>query len=384
MNRTLVTLLATAAVLGTTGGTLAATRLAADGGPARDPGGPGVTARPSTTPSTTAATAGSTPREPVPPGAPAGRAPGAPGDVLWANQRGLHDGDQVVPLDLDDRLASLERADGAWVITTATSPQEPSYEVSVVRGDGTVTFLADTFGDGDVSPDGTRYVAMVGAGGGYGVWDIATGEQVDGVTHGQDGDQFPSGGAQFVDDDTVATTWSGDDAVNRVLLSNLGSADRQLVGSDVAGSWAISPEGGYFATTSSAGQDLDTGFADCALVSPTGGPDDALVDCGSTFAGRPSFAPDGDTVLTLPAGTDGFGPALLRPVGTGDGKPREAIVVPEATLDGAYLRDGVVVVLGAKNYDGDGTVISTCTTRGCEEVARVGDAAGTAVLGRTT
>lgn len=409
MNRTLTSFLAAAAVVGATGGTLAAVTLAGNGdgdegsdagrGPAASAGTStpsGSPTTPSTTPPTTPSRPGETPTNPSADDGGAG--PGEPGEVFWANQRVLQDGDLEVRIQLVDPPASLERATGSWVVTTRSSPQEPSYEASVVRPDGSVTFLADTVGDGDVSPDGTRYVAMSQDGSGYGVWDVASGEQIETVSDGATPDQYPVGGAQFVGDDAVAATWSDDRGRDVVLLGRLETApvdpsydepdEMTLVSEDVVGPWAISPDGRWFAGSSRTAKDAETGFDACALVAPVVGPADSpapgTTDCGSTFSGVPSFKDDSSAVLALPYDTDGFGPGLLRPLVTsGTSRPAQ-IDLPDASLGAVYLRDDLVVVLGATNLQGDATTISACDSTGCESLFRPDDAAATAVLGTTT
>ena len=404
MNRTLTSFLAAAAVVGATGGTLAAVTLAGDGGGDGGNDGGSVAGRgPVASAGTSTPTGSSTPGQqgdaPTTPSADDGsNGPGEPGEVFWANQRVLQDGDLEVRIQLLDAPASLERATGSWVVTTRSSPQEPSYEASVVRPDGTVTFLADTFGDGDVSPDGTRYVAMKQDASGYGVWDVASGEEIETVSTGATPDQYPVGGAQFVGDDAVAATWSDDRGRDAVILGRLATApddpdydesdEMTLVSEDVVGPWAISPDGRWFAGISRTAKDAETGFDACALIAPVVGPADSpapgMTDCGSTFSGVPSFKDDSSAVLALPYDTDGFGPGLLRPLVTsGTSRPAQ-IDLPDASLAAVYLRDDLVVVLGAKNLQGDATTISACNSTGCESLFRPDDAAATAVLGTTT
>lgn len=384
MNRTLTALLAAAAVVGAAGGTVAATALGDDETP------PTASEAPSATDGPIRSDGSSPPSESS--GA-ATRGPGEVGDVLWGNQRELHDGEQVVEYQLLDPPASIERAAVGWVVTTGTSPQEPSFEASVVRPDGSVIFLASTFGDGDVSPDGTRYVAMRGNGTGYGVWDVETGELVGVVDRGTDDAQYTVGGAQFVDDDTVATTWTVNNTRRQIVASDLDdvtvdglTADPAALSDDVVGAWRISPDGRFLAGTSRTARDAETAFEECTEIIDLNRVVPRNRDCGSRFDRRPTFSTDSTEALAIPFDSDGFGPGAFRALsleGFGGEAGQRGLEAPEATLAGVYLDADRVMLLRAQDDDGAGTIVDVCDidTDTCESVAEVGDAASTAVLG---
>lgn len=369
MNRTLAGFLAAAAVVGATGGTFAATSL---GGDQESPDGSRRTN--DQTASDPATTAGPTD--------PAGGPDDRTDQVLWADRTALHDGDTTVPLDLVDPPLALQRHADGWIIAQSIDPAEPAYQTSVVSRDGAVTPLVQSFDVGDVSPDGTRYVAQALDGTGYGVWVIATGERTETMDSGIAADQGSTGGAQWVDDDTIATTWTGDAAADVVLVSDLGSDDPRLLADDVHGEWAISPDGAWFAGTL---LDLQGGVLEkgCLVIRPVDGSSAGRTDCGGRPLGLPSFAPDSSAVLTVPAGSDGFGPAVFRPVPTGTGRVPAVIEGPEAGLTAVYLADSTIAVLAAASYDDtEGTRVHTCRADvGCEPAGRSGQPYADAVLG---
>lgn len=348
MNRTLTSLLAAAAVVGATGGTVAAVSL---GGPARDRDPSALDAGSSSADATT---------------------PDAADPVFWTNGRVLRDGDREVRYDLPAPPTSLARASDAWVVTTFVDPTVS--DVHVVRPDGSVTYLAGVNGEGDVSPDGTRYVGVDDLTQRPTVWDLATGEEVE-VISGATPDQESVGGAQFVDDDTVAAGWRPARGPDVVLSGDLGSDERTVVSDDWAGAWSISPDGRWFAAIARTGADAETGFELCALLAPTDRSDEGVTDCGSTFFGLPVFAPDSSAVLAYDTAAD---PRLLP---TGGGGPSD-LVTPATTVDVALLDRDRVLVLSSADAAGDGTVVSVCDVAGeCDDVDTFGDAAQTAVLG---
>lgn len=369
MNRTLAAFLAAAAVVGTAGGTLAATSLGADD---ESPTGSRRTDGPTA----------SDPAVTADPADPTGLPDDRTDQVLWADRSELHDGGTTVSLSLVDPPLSLQRYADGWVITQSIDPAEPAYQTSVVAPDGSVTPLVESFDFGDVSPDGTRYVAQSLDGTGYGVWVIATGERVETMDSGTTSDQGSIGGAQWVDDDTIATTWSGDAAADSVLVSDLGTDTAEVLADDVYGEWAISPDGAWFAGTL---LDVEGGASNegCLVIRPVDGSSDGRTDCGGRPLGMPSFAPDSSAVLTVPAGSDGFGPSSFRPVPTGESRVPAAIEGPEAGLTAVYLADSAIAVLGAKDYsDQDGTRIYTCRADvGCEPIGRSSRPYADAVLG---
>ncbi|MEO9324700.1 hypothetical protein ABFT23_14495 [Nocardioides sp. C4-1] len=392
MNRTLTLVIAAAAVVGTTGGVVAATMAtgpddeqpAARATDASSPSGtPSRT--PSGTPSGTPTSGGG--EQPVPSDDPPG--PGRPGDLLWANQRLLHDGDTEIEIDLDNVPYSLERAAGGWVVTVKTSPQEPSFEAIYLRPDGTRQLLGETFGDGDVSPDGTRYVAqgLDDPNQGYTVWDVASGEQVDGVLYGTAEGQTATGHAQFVDDSTVATGWRDDRDVELAVASHFdGSDDRTVLADDLVGAWSISPDGIYIAgTVAGSGKPGDTTI--CAMVMRTSNLDSQVVDCSLAFPGLPSWSTDSNSVLAEPTDGEGDGP-VFQPLAANGTDQLAAIQNPPVDAEvirGAFLDEDVVAILTGGDRDGDplvGTEVWACDSTGCEGTQRLGDDVATAVLGR--
>lgn len=353
MNRTLSTALVVAAVVGSTAGTVVATRQA-DSGAQTASDGSGTTG-PEAEPSTDG--------------------------VLWVDRAGLHDGDTTVDVGFVDPLASVQRADGGWVVAEAAdtlvgfSPDFKTFQVSFVRPDGTVSVVARTNGAGDVSPDGRRYLAGTTEIDGYGVWDIASGERVQTIDGGRTLDQLSIGGAQYVDDDTVATTWFDFEPGSgppEVLLTELATSEQRVLAEDTVGDWGISPDGRWFVSSLAVEGEVDpepgadpmadqTGGTTegCTVVRSVAGGRPDLVDCGGIVEGVPVFSPDSGAVLTLTGDADFLSGFRSLPL---DGGPDRLSIPVPVPPDGDWravhlARDRVVVARPAR---GGGTRILLC------------------------
>ncbi|WP_134740832.1 hypothetical protein [Nocardioides sp. 503] len=377
MNRTLVTALAVAAIIGTTVGGVTAVQVAGDDdNPSGAAGSPTSSGSSPASPSKSSTPPSATPQASESPAA-------SPDDVLWATQRVLHDGDREVRINLVDAPAELHRIQDGWLVTTRSSPQEPAFEAFTVRADGSVTHLADTFLNGDVNADGTRYVAMRQDAKGYGVWDVTTGEEVALLDERPAPGSFPSGGAAFEDDGaTVLTRWGSRDGGDLILSVRVSSGESSVAGDGLVGAWTASPDGSYLAGTAADARDAETGNSQCLDVAPTDAPDRRLTDCGHAFVGTPSFSPSGDLVLAAAAPVEGFGPGIFRAISVETGVPVGEITSPDASLEARLVDDRRAVVLAAGNLTGDGTVVYLCELDGaCKEAGRSSDAAESAVLG---
>jgi hypothetical protein len=302
--------------------------------------------------------------------------PGEPraGRVLWADRATLHDGDTAVPLRLVDPPAAVQRFAGGWVVSTISDyPLDLlARQTSVVRRDGTIEFLAETVGPGDVSPDGTHYLAAA-TDGSYAVWDLRTDEVVDRVRGGRRASQTVQGGAQYVDADTVATSWLsrfGD--APEVLLSDLGSDERELLADDVAGEWAVSPDGRWFVGSLAVARPDRAPAEGCTVVRALDGRTPDRRDCGAAVTGVPSFLPDSSAVVA------GSGDFELLPLG-GDAGPRTVSGPSGSFVAVALDRQRLAVVAPA---DGGRTTIQVCSVgAGCDQVGRTDDGARNVVLG---
>ncbi|MCW2812850.1 MAG: hypothetical protein JWN84_305 [Nocardioides sp.] len=364
MRRTLTALLAAAAVVGSTAGTVTAVRLGADGVDRRDARSAAASAV------DPAGSVGSDDESPEV--APDPRAD----QPLWLVRQALHDGDIVVEVNRTRFPHSLQRYDGGWVLTELIDEDNFERETLTIAPDGEVTPIAETLGDGEVSPDGRRWVALALDGSGYGVWDLATGERVETIAEGRTPEQKGAGGAQFVDADTIATAWSAPDRATEVLLSDLGSAERTVLADDLDPQtrWSVSPDGQWYAGTVRVD---DPRAPSCVVVRPVDGSSAGRTDCGGViagFPGLPRFALDSSAVLTVPADR-GEIPGLLRPfdwrpVPTGDNPVPPRIPSPDDTYDGVYLGDGRLAVLGTKEFDisTDGVRVFVCDAAGCDLV----------------
>lgn len=392
MNRTLAVALAAAAVVGTTGGALAAGRWL----PSPDPGRP-VAGAPSGTPSDSPTSSASGSPTGSPTGVPPREEPD-PDDVLWANQRAIHDGDTVV--DLQPGLLSpptaLHRTATGWLVTVSTTPGTPvigQQEVYLVDTAGRLDELAEINGTGDVSPDGTRFVAMRDAGAfPYAVWDLASGERVEAVDHPLRPTQYAAGRALFADDGaSILAAWYDDDErrSHEVVATRLGSGESRLVSADlVERTWGASAAGDVVAGVSrSSRTDLEglEAVGVCVALVPTDEPGSPVEDCDHTLTIAPSFSADGSEVLAVTAYQDGPGPGAFSALDTTDGTEVGRVRVPTIGLDAAYLPDGRVVTLSPARLNGAGTRVRVCEVGGgCEPVGESDDDASTAVLGTTT
>jgi hypothetical protein len=390
VNRALVSALVAAAVVGAASGTVVARGL--DRAPSR-PGGAVATDR----------------ANPPPAGGGRGVDPAASRDdradqVLWATSREIHDGDTVVRLERDldtdhdgDGLVesapvALQRTAVGWVVGVDLAAEGDGVsQVVVVSPDGTVRDLARVSGFGDVSPDGTRYVAEEIGRDEYAVWDLATRDRVDAVSTGRSADQRPAGVAQFVGLDSVATAWSRPGS-DEVVLSTLDSQDGVLLADDLTGPWAVSPDGRWLAGSLASVEDGEA-VPGCVVVRPVDASSEGRTDCGGEFFSlvggppMPSFSDDSSTVLTTKKdvgllGEPAFGNPDFRPVPTGERPVPAPIKAPASTVAAVLLDAGRVAVIGPKDFEeGEETRVHVCTEDGCRVVGSAKDDFFFTVLG---
>lgn len=377
MRRPLLASLLTAAVIGASGGTVVANRLGDDRGDAGDVGADGNATDPAAAPA----------------GWPSRQLDGRPDrrydEPLWIDSVGIHDGDEepvrpdpALPIDpiqtgvVDKAPFALQRFVDGWVVNVGTAETSTVY---VVGRDGASQELATVAGLGDVSPDGTAYVAQLAGDEGYGIFDLGSGERTDLVATGTSANEQPTGRAEFVGDDTVATGWR-DAEREAVVLAPLGSAERTVVADDLAGPWTISPDGAWLAGSRATEEDGER-VAGCVVLRRVDGEGRGRTDCGGTLipsAGAeamPTFDRDSREILTEDVDSvlgdpDFGGDPRFRPVSV-EGASPERIDAPRGVFYAFLLTSGRVVTLGAEDYEnGSGARVALCRTGGgCEDLA---------------
>lgn len=359
-NRTAALVLAVTAVVGISGGTLAAALTARDVAPS------GTSS--DTLSDLSASTAPAIAADPAVP--------------YWATPGEIHDGDQVVPIRtiVDGALGTLTRISDGWLLTTRQVTPGVPFTAYVVRPNGEASRLVDFAGSGDVSADGTEFVALaIDADGArrYQAWSTETLELIATIEADDVGltDDDPSGAAAFAGGH-VLTTWRVD-GEHRVLDLDRVSGTHDEVAAGVQ-EWAVSEDGDTL-VANVRNSDLSADFGTCAYFQTPATPP-GITDCRSRFYDDPALSPSGQRTVTVDARTDGFGPGGFDVVETSEAQVVATVVTPGPTLDGHLLGEDELMVLAAKNYDARGRVVSVCDLAGsCEEIFRSTDS--DAVLG---
>lgn len=348
-----VAAVAAAAVIGTTGGT--ATALRTDGPAATGRAGSGAGA-------STASTAEAAP--------------------LWATPGAIHDGEKVVEVRGMNRISSVRRLPrGGYLATEAVSPgtEDPAQRVYRVSPKGRADLVTFVRGVGDVNADGTRFVGLALRSDRYVVREIATGRELAEVSVGPRRGSRPTGAAAYLDD-RVATEWRAPKAKRSYVSAVTPSSDEPpLVLAEGLSEWNVSAEGGRIAGNQP-NRDANADSNRCAVTGTLG--QKKTIDCGHWFYGRQAaYSPDGSRVLAVPALTDGFGPGRFDVLNSWDGSVEAKVDLPDWAQEGAFLDEDTLMVKGATDGDGTGTVIYVCEVDGqCRETAR---SEADAVLGIT-
>lgn len=384
---------ATAAVIGTTGG--AATALRADEpaaagqrpgtGASATPTGPASSGRPSADP--TAPASSPTPAPTAEPTSAGGSSNGGASTVsqapLWATPGAIHDGDKVIEVNGMGTINSVRRLPGGgYLATEPATPgsEDPAKGVYRVSPEGQADLVTFIRGTGDVNADGTRFIGLGLKSDRYVVRDIATGRALAEISVGSRPGSEPVGAAAYVGD-RAATEWRVPGGEESYVYITTPSSDEppQEIGAGLS-QWNAAPQGERFAANVE-NSDPNAESTRCVgLIESVGSR--PRTDCNRWFYGaQATYSPDGSRVLAVPAATDGFGPGQFDVLDSEDGSLIAEVDLPDWAQWGAFLDRDTLVVKGATDGDGNGTVIYTCELDGqCRETAR---SEADAVLGIT-
>ncbi|KRF20922.1 hypothetical protein ASG90_00395 [Nocardioides sp. Soil797] len=375
MNRIAVTAVASAAVLGTVGGTYAATsgvfesdhgddrpaaHSSSSGSPSADEsesGKPKKSTEPTSTPSET--------DEPTT----------NDGELLYMEGGTIHDGDTEVSVSgfrIGD-VQDLQRVSGGWLVVERTGSQDAEFNATFVDSSGKTTRVGTMLGTWDVNDDGDSIVALWESAPaaetndledplGYQIRDARSGKVVNELNPKRPG--YASASAGFVEDDVVIR-WDTDEHPQLLQWASYGAGGFTLIAEDL-----ISPNTGptgdrMTAQTLGAPNSDDVG---CLTGGTTTG-DDWWTQCkfNGYSAQGPKFSPDGTRLLAVPARTDGFGPGAFAILDADTGKKVQGFSAPEFTKDAVWADDDSVFVDGYKDADFNGGVIYRCNLSGkCE------------------
>lgn len=397
MNRNITVALAAAAILGTAGGTYAAVQVANgdgnDPGPsAKPPSGssptPGKddTAKPSddSKPTDSPKPTPSEDTESTP--APDGLA--AP---LWITDTAIHDGDKTLQFSgIPEGVWSVERIEGGYLIANGTYDAE-SYGLYVVSEEDTYAqFVGFVSGTWDVNNEGNQVIGRENGKDRYAIWDLQSRKRVETVVPEVEGAPLTdasSGRAAFAGNDGhVVTEWL-DGKVPIAVNTSRPSGDSGIVLRDVT-EWAISDDGAWWAGNAP-NTDLknrpDQGVcATGGVFMSAGDGSEPWLNCDFRFYGRTAeISPNGKAALAVDALTDGFGPGGFDQLDLATGASLRGWSAPNMgknpIYNGRFEDDNTITLMSAFDYDGNGTIIYSCSLGGdCTEVDRY---EGDAVLG---
>lgn len=360
MKQMYVATLAAAAMVGAVGGTTLALRSPPD-----------AASGSTRTPAATASSSPGSPASAVPTRTPAIDA----SEPLWTTPTSIHDGDRVVDVVNVGDIDQVWRTSDGYLATQTATPSDPAVGVYRVAPDGLAELMTFILGRGSVDPTGQQFIGLDLDSRTYQVREITTGDVQFTVEQGTrpESSPTPSPAADFAPDGVV-TQWR---------TSVDGEKERYLVhtqDADTSTSTEISEE--LTGWASSATQDLLVGNTRnpdpqaysgfCLLTGTALGDTDRVQNCDlSTYGKRAVIDASGTRVLAVPAMTDGFGPGNFTVVDIRTGEVQGSIDLPEWSTQGAFLDQDTLVVHGAYNGNGKGTVIYRCELHtGCREVAR--------------
>lgn len=354
MNRNAVIALTIAAVLGTTGGVAVAT-LRGDH------------------PNSGAPSGSATPGTPTPPPTPTTPPTNEP--LLYATGEQIHDGKTVVPIKGPTNVANLNRIPGGYLVLAQTKPEEPRFDVWVIKTSGESYKIADIHGFADIDAEGKRLVARTYRDPNLSVWDLPTGKLI--ATSPDEA--TASSSAAFAGDDVLISLMRNDG----FSMLRWNPASGEVTDDSGLGyvNMSLSPGGSY--VTGSVNEDgISAVMTDnfCLALRSTHLKKNKVAweTCdyrayGSS--GQAQFSPDGMRVLVVPKNTDGFGPGeyVVIDASDGPGKIVGRFLTPENTIGAKWADNDHLFVFGALQSDPDtsavGSFIDRCDFKGkCERL----------------
>lgn len=367
MDRTTTAALVTAAVIGIAGGAVASTVRGAD---PTAPGHPVASSSPSATPSPSA---GSSPTSS--PATPTGTETAPVNEpLLYFSADRIHDGDQTIPVPELTEVRSLARIEGGYLLAEPTSSQAADFDLWTVSDAGKSNRLATISGPWDINVGGTRVVALNQQDGTVTVWDLTDGTKV--ASWGSGGDSV--GNVAFAGDQVlISRLYDG----QQYQLSRWDPDTDKTVNDRSQGfeSMGVSPGGSYIA--GAVNSEGNQGKRNSCLALHNSYLRKTTVSwksCDWSLAKDPvQFSPDGTKLLSVPMGTDGFGPGEFGVIDASDG-PSAGVTrvdVPDATLGAEWADNDHLWVYGSLHPDAEdvrqGMWVQRCSLDGrCAEVAR--------------
>lgn len=373
MNRIAVIAVSAAAVLGTVGGTYAATSGVFDSdGSGGDPTASSESGSPSA-----GATSEKPTKSPTSTTSPTGTGEPAQtdGQLLYMEGGTIHDGDTTVQVSgfrIGD-VQDLQRISGGWLVIERTGSQDAEFNATFVDSSGATTDIGTILGTWDVNDDGDSIVALWESGPaaetdyqedpiGYQIRDARSGKVR--VQLEPDRPGYARSEAGFVEDNVVIGWTSEDDDPELLQWQSYGAGGFNVIAKGVIGS-STGPTGNRItAQTLGAPNSDDVG---CLTGGATTG-DDWWTQCKFTgYPSTPKFSPDGTRLLAVPARTDGFGPGAFAILDADTGKKVQGFRAPEFTADAVWADDQGLFIEAYKDADFNGGVIHRCDLSGnCE------------------
>ena len=343
MNRTTAAALLAAGVVGLIGGTVSAV--------VRGDRAPG-TGGPSATPRSTESRA----------------------KVLYAGNGTIVDGGRTISWSAPyETPTELVRTKHGYLVSFATSSQEPAFELWSVDADGATKLVAKVNGSWDLDAAGSRVVGSDLESGKVTVWSL------DGTVEATwrlfTGRHSPV----WVGERVLVSPEMRDGTLPQLFWNPVTGKE---VNTDTVGfsNLTSSPDGtlvGGQVNSEGSGTNSDANY--CLASQKVGDRSGAnqwyTCDWRSNVDGV-QYSPDSTKVIAIGAESDGFGPGAFGVFSATQGPKGGVteIVTPGPTLGAEWLDDAHLVVYGASDYDlGDKTsmVIRTCDLSGkCTEVAR--------------
>lgn len=358
MKQKYVATLAAAAMVGTVGGTTLALRSAPDS--ASEPSG------------NPAATAGSGPKGPAS-GSPTSSPAINASEPLWTTPTSIHDGDRVVDVVNMGDIDQVWRTSDGYLATQTSTPSDPAVGVYRVTPDGLAQLMTFILGRGSVDPTGQQFIGLDLDSRTYQVREISTGKVQFAVEEGTRPESSPAPAADFAPAGVVTQWRASVDGEKERYLVHTQDSDTSTSTEIPAQltDWASSPTQDLLVgNTRNPDPRADSGL--CLSTGTSRGGTDRVQNCDlSSYGERAVIDPSGTRVLAVPALTDGFGPGGFSVVDLRTGEVQGSVDLPDWSTQGAFLDQDTLVVHGAYNGNGKGTVIYRCELdTGCREVAR--------------